>query len=106
MCEKLVPKKGTFFCADKVRCPLRQHLFIPHIWGESFVPLHPPYGTTLVCFSRCEDAKSVLKKIILFLADNIGSNVSSSTIGNTLSSVGLLNEKRNKIYPFSLDKNI
>ena len=65
MCEKLVPQKGTFFCADKARCPLRQHLFIPHIWVESFVPLHPPYGTTLVCFSRCEDAKSVSKKIIL-----------------------------------------
>ena len=32
MCEKLVPKKGTFFCADKVSCPLRQHLFIPHGW--------------------------------------------------------------------------
>lgn len=41
----------------------------------------------------------LLKKIILFLADNIGSNVSSSTIGNTLSSVGLLNEKRNKKAP-------
>ena len=43
----------------------------------------------------------LLKKIILFLADNIGSNVSSSTIGNTLSSVGLLNEKRNKKAPSS-----
>lgn len=43
----------------------------------------------------------LLKKIILFLADNIGSNVSSSTIGNTLSSVGLLNEKRNKKTPSS-----
>ena len=43
----------------------------------------------------------LLKKIILFLADNIGSNVSSSTIGNTLSSVGLLNEKRNKKVPSS-----
>ena len=43
----------------------------------------------------------LLKKIILFLADNIGSNVSSSTIRNTLSSVGLLNEKRNKKAPSS-----
>lgn len=43
----------------------------------------------------------LLKKIILFLADNIGSNVSSSTIGNTLSSVGLLNEKNNKKAPSS-----
>lgn len=43
----------------------------------------------------------LLKKIILFLADNIGSNVSSSTISNTLSSVGLLNEKRNKKAPSS-----
>lgn len=43
----------------------------------------------------------LLKKITLFLADNIGSNVSSSTIGNTLSSVGLLNEKRNKKVPSS-----
>ena len=43
----------------------------------------------------------LLKKIILFLADNIGSNVSSSTIGNTLSSFGLLNEKRNKKTPSS-----
>ena len=60
MCEKLVPKKGTFFCADKVRCPLRQHLFIPHILMVCFSLF--PSVATLVCFSRCEDAKSVSKK--------------------------------------------
>ena len=63
MCEKLVPKKGTFFCADKVRFPLRQHLFIPHILMVGFSLL--PSVSILVCFSRCEDAKSVSKKIIL-----------------------------------------
>ena len=46
MCEKLVPKKGTFFCADKVCCPLRQHLFIPHILMVSFSLF--PSVTTLV----------------------------------------------------------
>lgn len=63
MCEKLVPQKGTFFCADKVRCPLRQHLFIPHILMVCFSLFSSV--ATLVCFSRCEDAKSVSKKIIL-----------------------------------------
>ena len=37
----------------------------------------------------------LLKKIIMFLADNIGSNISVSSIGNTLVNEGLLeNEKR------------
>ena len=34
----------------------------------------------------------LLKKIVLFLADNIGSSVSVSSIGNTLSSEGLLDD--------------
>ena len=35
----------------------------------------------------------LLRKIIMFLADNIGNNVSATSIGNTLVNVGLLEEK-------------
>ena len=40
----------------------------------------------------------LLKKIVMFLADNIGSNISISSIGNTLVNEGLLEEgKRNGV---------
>lgn len=38
----------------------------------------------------------LLKKIILFLADNIGNNVSASSIGNTLVNEGMLDNDRKK----------
>ncbi len=38
----------------------------------------------------------LLKKIILFLADNIGNNVSATSIGNTLFSEGLLDNRKRK----------
>lgn len=41
----------------------------------------------------------LLKKIILFLADNIGSNISVSSIGNTLVNEGLLENGRKKGTP-------
>ncbi len=41
----------------------------------------------------------LLKKIVMFLADNIGSNVSFSTIGNTLVSGGMLAERKKKGMP-------
>ena len=41
----------------------------------------------------------LLKKIILFLADNIGSSVSVSSIGNTLVNEGLLDEGHRKTKP-------
>ena len=41
----------------------------------------------------------MLKKIILFLADNIGSNISLSSIGNTLVNEGLLEDGRQKGSP-------
>lgn len=41
----------------------------------------------------------LLKKIILFLADNIGSNISLSSIGNTLVNEGLLEDGRRKGTP-------
>lgn len=41
----------------------------------------------------------LLKKIVLFLADNIGSTISVSSIGNTLNSEGLLNDKNRKGKP-------
>lgn len=47
---------------------------------------------------RITDAM-LLRKIILFLADNIGSNVSISSIGNTLVNEGLLEEKKRKGVP-------
>ncbi|MDY2888680.1 MAG: ATP-binding protein [Candidatus Caccosoma sp.] len=77
---------------------------------KAFMLLEGIYSTIITRdileIKKRKDEKTVsdallLKKIILFLADNIGSNVSSSTIGNTLSSVGLLNEKRNKKAPSS-----
>ncbi len=37
---------------------------------------------------------TLLKKIILFLADNIGSNISASSIGNVLVNEGLLEERK------------
>ena len=37
----------------------------------------------------------LLRKIILFLADNIGSSISVSSIGNTLVNEGLLDDRRN-----------
>jgi len=41
----------------------------------------------------------LLRKIILFLADNIGSSISVSSIGNTLVSAGLLEDKSRKTSP-------
>ncbi|MCD8077681.1 MAG: ATP-binding protein [Lachnospiraceae bacterium] len=41
----------------------------------------------------------LLKKIVLFLADNIGSNISVSSIGNTLVNEGLLADGRRKGTP-------
>ncbi|MBR6377057.1 MAG: ATP-binding protein [Oscillospiraceae bacterium] len=41
----------------------------------------------------------LLRKIILFLADNIGSNISVSSIGNTLMNEGLLEDGRRKGTP-------
>lgn len=41
----------------------------------------------------------LLRKIILFLADNIGNNISVSSIGNTLVNAGLLEEKDRKTSP-------
>ena len=38
----------------------------------------------------------LLKKIVMFLADNIGSNISVSSIGNTLVNEGLLEDGRRK----------
>ena len=38
----------------------------------------------------------LLRKIIMFLADNIGNNVSATSIGNTLVNEGLLEEKNRK----------
>lgn len=42
---------------------------------------------------------ALLRKIILFLADNIGSNISVSTIGNTLASEGLLETENRRGIP-------
>ena len=41
----------------------------------------------------------LLRKIILFLADNIGSNISVSSIGNILVNEGLLEDGRRKVTP-------
>lgn len=41
----------------------------------------------------------LLKKIVMFLADNIGSNISVSSIGNTLVNEGLLEDGRQKRTP-------
>lgn len=41
----------------------------------------------------------LLRKIIMFLADNIGSSISLSSIGNTLMNEGLLDEKKRKEKP-------
>lgn len=41
----------------------------------------------------------LLRKIILFLADNIGSNISLSSIGNTLKHEGLLEDSKRKGIP-------
>ncbi len=41
----------------------------------------------------------LLRKIILFLADNIGSNISVSSIGNTLVNEGLLEDRKRKESP-------
>jgi len=41
----------------------------------------------------------LLRKIILFLADNIGSSISVSSIGNTLVSAGLLEDRNRKTSP-------
>ena len=38
----------------------------------------------------------LLRKIILFLADNIGSNVSVTSIGNTLANEGIIEERKSK----------
>ncbi|WP_367650986.1 ATP-binding protein [Eubacterium callanderi] len=42
---------------------------------------------------------ALLRKIVLFLADNIGSNVSVSSIGNTLMNKGLLEDGKRKGTP-------
>ncbi|MBQ6164912.1 MAG: ATP-binding protein [Clostridia bacterium] len=42
---------------------------------------------------------ALLRKIILFLADNIGSNVSAASIGNTLANEGLLADENRKGAP-------
>ena len=42
---------------------------------------------------------ALLRKIVLFLADNIGSNVSAASIGNTLVSEGLLDDGKRKVAP-------
>ena len=42
---------------------------------------------------------TLLRKIILFLADNIGSSVSISSIGNTLINEGLLDDGKRKGAP-------
>ncbi|MDC7289110.1 ATP-binding protein [Blautia schinkii] len=41
----------------------------------------------------------LLRKIVLYLADNIGSNISASSIGNTLVNEGLLEEGKRKNAP-------
>ncbi|MCD8197195.1 MAG: ATP-binding protein [Lachnospiraceae bacterium] len=41
----------------------------------------------------------LLRRIIMFLADNIGSNVSATSIGNTLVNEGLLNDRSRKRKP-------
>ena len=41
----------------------------------------------------------LLKKIVMFLSDNIGSNVSFSTIGNTLVNEGMLEDRKKKGMP-------
>lgn len=43
----------------------------------------------------------LLKKIIMFLSDNIGSNVSFSSVGNTLVSSGMLEDRNKKGNPSS-----
>lgn len=48
--------------------------------------------------NRITDAM-LLRKIILFLADNIGSNVSIASIGNTLTNEGLLKDEKRKGNP-------
>ena len=42
---------------------------------------------------------ALLRKIVLFLADNIGSNVSAASIGNTLVNEGLLDDGKRKGAP-------
>ena len=42
---------------------------------------------------------ALLRKIVLFLADNIGSNVSAASIGNTLVNEGLLDDGKRKVAP-------
>ena len=42
---------------------------------------------------------ALLRKIVLFLADNIGSNVSASSIGNTLMNEGLIDVEKRKGFP-------
>lgn len=53
---------------------------------------------------KCRGQKSItdaalLRKIIMFLADNIGSSVSVSSIGNTLVNEGLLDDEKRKGKP-------
>lgn len=47
----------------------------------------------------------LLRKIIMFLADNIGNNTSASSIGNTLKNDGLLDSKEKKKSPASCADN-
>ena len=42
---------------------------------------------------------ALLRRIILFLADNIGSNVSAASIGNTLVNEGLLEDGKRRGAP-------
>ena len=41
----------------------------------------------------------LLRKLMMFLADNIGNSVSATSIGNTLVSEGLLTEGNRKVKP-------
>lgn len=70
---------------------------------KAFMLLEGIYNTVVIRDvlerERRKGEKSVtdpllLKKIVLFLADNIGSNVSFSSIGNTLSGEGVLSNKK------------
>ena len=48
---------------------------------------------------KCITDAMLLRKIVLFLADNIGSNISIASIGNTLVNEGMLDDRRRKGAP-------
>lgn len=77
---------------------------------KAFMLLEGIYNTVITRYilerERRRGQKTVtdallLKKIILFLTDNIGSNVSYSSIGNTLVSTGMLEDRNKKGKPSS-----